>query len=503
MTENMTDTISIRDIGTVLDSVLAYGHFNSVHPGHIRHLKSAKEIGTKVVVAVIGDQSDSVKNFFSQTERAESLALLKLADIIVLLDGEELDVAIEKIRPNTVLLGKEHQRTTNKNIMEAIKTQKRLGGVVKYDAGETHYATSELLGFSQADIRNERTAKFLETCRRQSIQEDQLIEATRLWANTKIVVIGDTIVDQYVACEALGLSAEAPVVVVRELENKNFVGGAAIVASHIRALGAQCHYISVVGNDQEASDVIEILKERDISFNLIKDKTRPTTFKRRYVVENQKLFRVSRLDDRCLSPEKEDEIIQAIEYSFQSANGVVVSDFVYGLLTPRIINHIQVMANKENIMLFGDVQCSSQVGNIAKLKNFTLLCPNEREARIALQDKDSGIEKISHKLITATRAEKLVMKLGAQGFIAYNIQNDGELKNEPFPALSVNPVDVTGAGDSLLAVMAIGLASGQEMMLCSALACCMASTAVDNMGNTPITKADLLEKINRVFSDVM
>ena len=81
-----------------------------------------------------------------------------------------------------------------------------------------------------------------------------------------------------------------------------------------------------------------------------------------------------------------------------------------------------------------------------------MLCPNEREARLALQDKDSGLEQLSQRLLQNTRSERLVMKLGPEGFIAYDRAKNGQLSSQSFPALSVNPLDVAGAGDSLLAL---------------------------------------------------
>ena len=150
-------------------------------------------------------------------------------------------------------------------------------------------------------------------------------------------------------------------------------------------------------------------------------------------------------------------------------------------------------------MLFGDLQCSSQVGSVTRFQNFSLLCPNEREARLALQDKSSGLEQLSQRLMQITGSERLVMKLGPEGFIAYDRHSDGLLSNQAFPALSVNPLDVAGAGDSLLALFATGLASGQAMMPTSALACCMASLAVETMGNTPISSTALRSSLQDIF----
>ena len=91
------------------------------------------------------------------------------------------------------------------------------------------------------------------------------------------------------------------------------------------------------------------------------------------------------------------------------------------------------------------------------------------------------------------------MKLGSEGFIAYDRGVNGEVKNQAFPALSVNPLDVAGAGDSLLALFATGLASGQEMMPTAALACCMTALAVETMGNTPISAETLRSNLQEIM----
>ena len=239
--------------------------------------------------------------------------------------------------------------------------------------------------------------------------------------------------------------------------------------------------VSVVGADDTAKLVREELALQGIGDSLTTDSSRPTTFKKRYVVENQKLFRVSRLEEHDLDNEVEDLVIDKLKKLAPSAQGIVISDFVYGVVTPRILEMVHILAQEYDLLLFGDLQCSSQVGSVTRFRNFSLLCPNEREARIALQDKESGLEQLSQNLLNLTGSQRLVMKLGSEGFIAYDHALNGVIRSQAFPALSVNPLDVAGAGDSLLALFATGLASGQEMMSTSALACCMSSLAVETM----------------------
>lgn len=486
-----------QKLNQIKGCILTYGHFSTIHPGHIRYLKHARSLGDKLVIALIGDESKT--DFpFTQKERAEALETISIADEIVVLKDSCLCLLIKKINPKIIVLGNEYQNS--KHLKEAIELQKTLGGKVKFHAGDIHYAATDLLGELQQDVFQKRKTQFLNACKRQNINLNKLLDAIEKWKNNKLIVIGDTIVDQYAACEAIGMSAEAPVVVVRELEKKNFIGGAAVVASHIRALGAQCDLVSVVGEDNTAELVKEELKRQQIGEALITDPARPTTFKKRYVVENQKLFRVTRMKDHNLSKDKEDEIISRIELLAPEVNGIVISDFVYGVVTHKILDRLQELSQKYNFMLFGDLQCSSQVGSILRFKNFKLLCPNEREARIALQDKDSGLEQISNNILSLTNCENLIMKLGSEGFIAYEREIGGYIKRQSFPALSVNPLDVAGAGDSLLALMATAISSGQPLMPTAALGCCISSIAVETMGNSPINFDTLRLKISEIFN---
>ncbi len=479
------------------DCILAYGHFDSIHPGHIRYLKYAKEKGKCLVIALRGDLVVNGKNRFqfSQSERAESLDLLSIANHIICLEGDELYKLVENLKPKMLIFGKEFENTNDVNLIKAINVQKRINGEIFFHAGEINYASIDLLSGSENELIQRRRSQFLVAIKRQNINKTNLLSSLEKWKSSRLLVIGDTILDQYAACETLGVSAEAPVLVVRELAKKNYIGGASIVASHITALGAKCDFISVVGEDEAAKSVKENINLMNVETNLIVDPSRPTTFKKRYVVENQKLFRVSNLEDHTLNSDIEEKVISLIKEKSKSVQGIVVSDFLYGFVTPKIMETVYKMSSKYGLKLFGDLQCSTQVGSIKKYKKFSLLCPNEKEARIALQDKDSGLEILSNNLITQTMSERLIMKLGADGFIAYDRDQNGNLKSQSFPALSVNPVDVSGAGDSLLACMGCGLTSNQNMMTTSALGCFVTSLAVENMGNIPVTSNEVISKI--------
>ena len=482
--------------------VLCHGHFNIIHPGHIRYLDYARQHGEKLMVSIQGDASflgTERKHHFSEVERAAGVASIQTVDQVVILGEGNLVKLVKMLNPVVLVLGKEFENEQDNQVSEAIHQLKKQGGQILFHAGETHYASADFLSDNQFDLHKQPTKQFKQVCSRQKLKLDELMECIDKFKNTSLLVIGDTIVDQYVACDALGMSAEAPVVVVRELNTREYAGGAAVVAMHARKLGAECRYLSVVGQDKNADIASQELERLNVDHILVKDNSRPTTFKIRYLVNNQKMFRVSRMKEHSISRQVEDQIIKEIKVAASQIQGILISDFVYGVITPRVLETITKLSKKNHLLVFGDLQCSSQVGNISKFKNFDLICPTERESRIAVGTQDEGIEWVANALMKDTNTRKLVMKLGREGFIAYESEPDGFVNRQHFPALSVNPVDVAGAGDSLLAALSVGLCSGATLMQSSAIGVAMASIAVQQIGNIPISYQDLKNHLRKTF----
>ena len=491
--------ITINNISFNDNVVLCYGHFNLIHPGHLRYLQHAKNLATKLIVVIVSDKELDKESFgqhFSEKERAESMANLQIVDNVIILSNLTFDKLVEIVKPKALVFGKEFEYKQSRQIKLAIGAVSGRGKVV-FHAGETHYSTANLLHGDVLDIESNSRNQLNVICRNHDITLESLKNKLNSFSDSRLIVIGDTIVDNYVACDALGMSAEAPVLVVKELENCEFIGGAAIVASHVAALGAKCHYISVVGEDDQSNMVAQSLIEQDVDADLIIDASRPTTYKTRYMVENQKLFRVSRIKDHKILEKIEQDIIDKLTKLAPNIDGILVSDFVYGVITQNILDAIINLSSQFDIKLYGDLQCSSQVGKVSKFSGFDLITPTEKESRVALGDNESGIEWIANTLLKDTNSKNMLMKLGSDGFIAYS--NSKFMERQNFPALSGNPVDVTGAGDSLFAAMSVSLSSGASLMEASVIGTCMASLSVKKVGNIPITN----DRLDQYLSEIL
>ena len=491
--------ITINNISFNDNVVLCYGHFNLIHPGHLRYLQHAKNLATKLIVVIVSDKELDKESFgqhFSEKERAESMANLQIVDNVIILSNLTFDKLVEIVKPKALVFGKEFEYKQSRQIKLAIGAVSGRGKVV-FHAGETHYSTANLLHGDVLDIESNSRNQLNVICRNHDITLESLKNKLNSFSDSRLIVIGDTIVDNYVACDALGMSAEAPVLVVKELENREFIGGAAIVASHVAALGAKCHYISVVGEDDQSNMVAQSLIEQDVDADLIIDASRPTTYKTRYMVENQKLFRVSRIKDHKIFEKIEQDIIDKLTKLAPNIDGILVSDFVYGVITQNILDAIINLSSQFDIKLYGDLQCSSQAGKVSKFSGFDLITPTEKESRVALGDNESGIEWIANTLLKDTNSKNMLMKLGSDGFIAYS--NSKFMERQNFPALSGNPVDVTGAGDSLFAAMSVSLSSGASLMEASVIGTCMASLSVKKVGNIPITN----DRLDQYLSEIL
>ena len=479
------------------------GHFNVIHPGHHRFLHFVRENGANLVVLVLGDHlldKDPARQFYPENDRANAVASLEIVDGVILLDQGSLEDSIRIIKPKVYSFGREFELERRSEITKTIEILDEIGAHVIFGAGDIAYSRPDL--FKERTLTGEseeRLKQFNNICKRNNISINKIKNHLQQFQSKQILVVGDSIVDHFVACDAIGMSAEAPVLALKEIEKKNFIGGAAIVASHVNSLGAQCTYLSVIGKDEPGEFLREGLLKNGVKPVLYVDEERPTTFKIRYMVDNQKLLRVSRLHENHIPREMENRIIKSLPDLISDVDGIIISDFVYGMITPAILEAIIRLAKGAKKMLFGDIQCSSQIGNVTKFINFDLITPTEREARIALSDQDSGIEILAKKLVSIANCENLMITVGANGVVAYQGNSNNEIiGSEHFPALISNPVDVAGAGDAMLSASALALVSGLNLMEATVMGSFASAIAINRIGNIPIKH----EEVNKFIEGI-
>lgn len=468
-----------------MKKVFVSGDFNILHPGHLRLLKFAKESGEYLTVGVNSDAM-SYKGI-NQEIRLESIKATSYVDEAFILEVSALEY-IKEHKPDIVVKGKEHENRENSEL-DIINAY---GGKLLFSSGEIGFSSMDLLRqeFLSTNYKVNHSNKYTN---RHSFKPHELKSIVESFSRLNVLVIGDTIVDEYITCEPLGMSQEDPTIVVTPLLSNKFIGGAAIVASHAKTLGANVKFISVVGNDDN-NFVKDGLEKLNIDVSLHIDTSRPTTLKQRFRAKDKTLLRVNHLKQHGVSKDIEKKILKSINECIDKVDLIIFSDFSYGVLTKNIINSITAMGIEKKILMAADSQSSSQIGDISKFKNMTLVTPTEREIRLSLNDFESGLVVLSEKLASKTDAKYIFTTLGAEGVMIYNNASSG-LLTDNIEALGAIVKDVSGAGDSLLTCSSMALAVGADIWKSAYLGSLASAIQVSRIGNIPIKKDEILKEL--------
>jgi bifunctional ADP-heptose synthase (sugar kinase/adenylyltransferase) len=179
------------------------------------------------------------------------------------------------------------------------------------------------------------------------------------------------------------------------------------------------------------------------------------------------------------------------------ANLFIFSDFNYGILPQNLVDRLVTECKRHGVIIAADSQSSSQFGDISRFKQMNLLTPTEREARIALRDYGSGLVVLADNLRLKSKANDVILKLGADGLIvhAHAHNNKNKLVTDRLPAFNLAPKDVSGAGDSLLICTALSLATGANIWRSSYIGSLAAAIQVSRLGNIPLTAEEILEEL--------
>ena len=474
--------------------VFVSGHFNVLHVGHLRLLRFAKECGNYLIVGVESDKIAGDAAYVNENLRLEGIKSISWIDESFIFN-EELIKVIEKVKPDFVVKGKEHEFSNN--IEGAIL--KKIGGKLVFSSGESLFSSIDLI---RHEIANSETGSICiprDFISRNKINISKLNALITQINKLRVCIIGDLIIDEYITCEALGMSQEDPTIVVTPIDFIKFIGGAGIVAAHAKGLGAEVTFISVLGDDELKNYATNKFNSYGINHQLLIDTTRPTTLKQRFRCKGKTLLRVSHLHQNPISQELQTKIFNQLEKNIDKYDLLVFSDFNYGCLPQELVDKIIKLCEYKKIFLAADSQSSSQYGDISRFKNMNLITPTEREARLSIRNQDDGLVVLADKILTDSNAKNIILKLGSEGILIYvgNEQRGEGIFTDRINAMNSSPKDVSGAGDSLLITSAMTMALGGNIWEASFLGSLAAAIQVGRVGNVPLSVDEFLNELNK------
>jgi rfaE bifunctional protein kinase chain/domain len=306
------------------------------------------------------------------------------------------------------------------------------------------------------------------------------------FANKRILVLGDLMLDKYLWGSVGRISPEAPVPIVEVHRDTSCLGGAGNVCHNLESLGAFPIPVGVVGDDQ-AGDWIK--KNVPDSSGIFVDKKRPTTIKTRIIAHHQQVVRVDQEEKKSISSKMEEQILNFIQED--EFKGILISDYNKGLLTKSLMQKLLPYTHKKGISVFVD----QKVDNFFSFSPVTLINPNHTEAEQIVHhacDTDAQVEKAGEKILSRIEAKYLILKRGERGLTVF----EKGKKEIHIPTIAKEVFDVTGAGDTVIATASLALLSDAPILEAAMLANAAAGVVVGKIGTATVTPDELINALH-------
>ena len=308
------------------------------------------------------------------------------------------------------------------------------------------------------------------------------------------LVVGDIILDEYFWGKVDRISPEAPVPVVTVKKETQLLGGAANVVNNIRSLGGQVFLLGLVGGDERGRKILNLLEERGVpTGGVFIDPRRPTTVKSRIVAHSQQVVRFDRENQTSLSQGYADSLISYVRDTVPHADTVVIADYGKGVVTEELVKAVTQIAKQEKKPVLLD----PKIGRFHLYRDVTLVAPNSQEASLAagIEIVDGrSLKEVGAKLLDRFNCEVVLITQGEHGMALFE---RGRKKKFPVQTTAREVFDVTGAGDTVIGVMALVLAAGASYSEAAVVANYAAGIVVGKVGTATVTPEELKEAINR------
>ncbi len=310
----------------------------------------------------------------------------------------------------------------------------------------------------------------------------KLKKLKKSFANKRIAVIGDLMLDCYFWGKVSRISPEAPVPIVAIDDEFYRFGGAANVALNIKTLGGFPLPIGVIGNDNDGKLLKKLFRESSISdIGIMTDKTRPTTTKSRVIANNQHVVRIDKEKVNSIPPVIEKKIINLLKKEIKNIDAIILEDYNKGILTSTLIEEVINIASNNNKIITVD----PKFNNFFSYKNVTVFKPNRKETEDALGIRLTTNENISNAgkiLLEKLNAKIVLITLGEDGIALFE-KNKTE-KRIPTKARKV--ADVSGAGDTVISTLTMALCAGADIYDATYLANFAGGLVCQEVGIVPI-----------------
>jgi len=481
---------TIDELAQVLSSertnktvVLCHGVFDLLHVGHIRYFEQAKKNGDILLVTVTPDRfvnKGPTRPVFSEMLRAEAIASLEIVDYVAINKWPTAVETIQILKPDIYAKGSEY-KDTNKDITGKIIDEenaiKSIGGSIIFTEDIT-FSSSQLIN-KNLSIFSEETREFL-TQFSNNYSSDQVLQFLKQAEKFKILVIGESIIDEYNYCDPVGMTTKDPIIAVKYLSKEKFAGGILAAANHLANFCHSVDIITMLGEfETDEQYVRENLNIAITPFFFYK-RNSPTIVKRRFIASHlsQKLFELHEINDNEIDKEQETLLNEIFEEKIPEYDIVIVIDYGHGMLTKDLIKTI---CNKAKFLA---VNTQSNAGNrgfnvISKYSKADFISLNQSELVLEERNRHCDIKDSIENVLRKISCPRILITRGSYGNVYYNV-TEGFVET---PAFANKVVDRMGAGDAVISLSSLCAFQNAPKEVIGFIANAVASQAVAIVGH--------------------
>jgi rfaE bifunctional protein kinase chain/domain/rfaE bifunctional protein nucleotidyltransferase chain/domain len=483
--------LPLEDLAGVLGKLKAqgktvvhcHGVFDLMHVGHIRHFEQAKGLGDILIVTVTPDRyvnKGPNRPVFTDAHRAWAIAALGCVDYVAVNRWPTAIDTIKLLQPSIFVKGSEYRdaskdRTGNISLEE--QSVRDVGGRIEF-TDDIVFSSSSLIN-RYFGVFPEKTEQFL-TAFSAKHGADQILHYLEAASKLKVLVLGETIIDEYQYCETLGKAGKEPILVARHISSERFPGGILAVANHVAAICDQVTMLSCLGEIDSQEDFVREHTQAKIEKIFLTVPGVPTIVKTRFLESYpfQKLFEVYVMGNTEQQSVQTAAVGQKLSEILPNYDAVIVADYGHGMISPEVADVLSGAAK------FLAINTQVNAGNhgfntVSKYQRADYVSVSERELRLEARSPHRDLREIVKEVSAQLGAERLMITRGGQGCLCYS-------RSEGFheiPAFTGHVVDRVGAGDAVLAITALCAAQQAPIDVLGFIGNCVGSQAVGIVGN--------------------
>ncbi len=481
--------------------VHCHGVFDLLHPGHVRHFQAARKEGDILVVTLTPDHfvnKGPGRPVFSEQLRAEFLAALADIDYVAINRWPTAVETIRMLKPGVYVKGDEYERRED-DLTGKITDEEQ---AVLDSGGRIHFTHD--VTFSSTKLLNEHFAVFSPETKMylQSLKEKhtlaEVIAALQNLKSLKVLVVGDTIIDEYVRCKVLGRASKSAALNTRFVQTESYAGGAVAVANHIAGLCENVDFVTVLGAEEPQQDFLTAHLGAAVTPTFFLRSDGPTTVKRRFVEPflYQKMFEVTFIQDRPLPDDIMQELNAHLEKVLPQYDLVIVADFGHGMLRPETI---RLLCEKSRFLALNVQINSANTGfnPLTKYPRADYLCVDQEEMRFAYHDRFGPMNTLMKHAAGTLQCRMITVTQGDQGSLTWKMDDASPVQT---PVFASRVIDTIGAGDAFLSFAAPCAAAGYSPEIVGLVGNAAGALAAQILGNKePVNPVALLKFITTLL----